>query len=43
MKKCNCDILFDQDCEDEYCKREVRTAVFDYMICLQLEDQFDEG
>lgn len=42
---CNCENLYDQDCNDEDCwdrRRRVRQAVFDYMVCVQLEEQFTE-
>jgi hypothetical protein len=37
--------MFDQDCEAEECvdqRRRNRTALFDYMICIQLEEQFNK-
>lgn len=37
---CNCHVLYDQDCKDpghEENMRRVRTAVFDYMKCLEIE------
>lgn len=36
----NCEILFNPDCETEDCKdqrRRNRTALFDYMQCLEIE------
>ena len=42
----NCEKLFNMDCEAEECvdqRRRNRTALFDYMTCLQMEEQFDEG
>lgn len=42
---CNCHNFYDQDCEDAVCKEErlrIRTAVFDYMVCIQLEAQFGD-
>lgn len=42
---CNCHNLYDQDCEDPVCKEErrrTRTAVFDYMVCVQMEEQFGD-
>lgn len=41
----NCEKLFDQDCESEECvdqRRKNRTALFDYMTCVQMEQQFKD-
>lgn len=41
----NCEKLFNQECETEECvnqRRKNRTALFDYMICVQLEEQFND-
>lgn len=45
MRECNCDNMYDQDCKDESHeedRRRNRTALFDYMICVQMEEQFNE-
>lgn len=40
----DCKKLFNQDCEAEKCvdqRRRNRTALFDYMMCVQMEEQFE--
>lgn len=39
----SCEKMFNQDCEAEECKEQRRLnrqALFDYMACVQMEDQF---
>lgn len=46
MRNCNCDNIYDQNCKDPSHveeKRRGRQALFDYMTCVQMEEQFNEG
>lgn len=41
----NCETMFDQDCQATECqeqRRINRQALFDYMACVQMEEQFKE-
>ena len=45
MRNCNCDNLYDQNCKDPGHaeeKRRGRTALLDYMKCVEMEEQFAE-
>lgn len=43
MRSCNCNNLYDQNCKDPSHveeKRRGREALFDYMKCVEMEEQF---
>jgi hypothetical protein len=45
MRNCNCDNIYDQNCKDSGHaeeKRRGRQALFDYMTCVQMEEQFNK-
>lgn len=45
MDKCNCENLYDQNCKHPIHleeKRRGREALFDYMACAQMEEQFKD-
>lgn len=46
MRKCNCNNLYDQNCKDPGHveeKRRGRTALFDYIRCVEMEEQFKDS